>query len=217
MPKEATKAGPARVLVVWDVQSQGLVLVQVSSSTSRRWQLAQPSQAVCPRDIHFFWSSPQLCSLQASDCQNVYGVGSHHVPFPLFGLGTRNCPVACKFPLVEWHRGAYSSCQVINVIFQAGSERMKIGPAFSFSVARRSLQRFTSQLSRMIMQVLTLSRDSLRGGASCFARIRRIGETQSSSTQRPRHIQTRDDRRHRAKKGSHGQGSRRQRIQGRLR
>ncbi|CAE7742221.1 KIF15 [Symbiodinium sp. CCMP2592] len=39
---------------------------------------------------------------------------------------------------------------VINVIFQAGSERMKIGPAFSFSV-------------------LTLSRDSLRGGAWLLA------------------------------------------------
>eukprot|EP00439_Symbiodinium_sp_Y106_P063351 s2963_g9.t2 len=39
---------------------------------------------------------------------------------------------------------------VINVIFQAGSEHMKIGPAFSFSV-------------------LTLSRDSLRGGAWLLA------------------------------------------------
>ncbi|CAE7294731.1 KIF15 [Symbiodinium natans] len=39
---------------------------------------------------------------------------------------------------------------VINIVFQAGSERMKVGPAFSFSV-------------------LTLSRDSLRGGAWLLA------------------------------------------------
>ena len=98
---------------------------------------------------------------------------------------------------------ALSSYEVINVIFQAGSEHMKIGPAFSFSVARRSSQRrITSQLSRMIMQVLTLSRDSLRGGTSCYTRITRIGKTKQQSSSPHGHgaskrDQTRDERRDR--------------------
>ena len=98
MPKGATKARRASALVVWGVQSQDLLLEPGQFFNKSSLAACQAIPRGLSLGYPFFLvlaSTVSAGSCRSSECG---GAGIDHVPFPLFGFGTRNCSVACKFP-----------------------------------------------------------------------------------------------------------------------